>query len=289
MKEISTYMDQIIRLTIEYVPKIMLAIVVFSIGWWLINRITRIAMKGLDSSRLSADIRSFSYSVINIGLKVLLIISIADIVGIATTSFVGIIAAMGFAIGLALQGNLSNFASGVLILIMRPFKVGDEVKLQGIWAFVKEIQIFHTVFANFDNTETIIPNSVVMNGTIQNMSQTSTRGISIKLAIPFEEDLDKVMYIVKEAAYKIPEVDKSKEPFFWITNHEPHNMQMYVGFKIPQEGFWTTDFKVRKSIIDACVKHKLKVVYPEGVGYGAFGTWKSERSADDNQRLVQGT
>ncbi len=289
MKEISTYIDQIVRLTVEYIPRVILAILVLSIGWWIINKITRAAMKRLDSSGLSADIRSFTYSVINIGLKVLLIISIADIIGIATTSFVGIIAAMGFAIGLALQGNLSNFASGVLILMMRPFKVGDEVKVQGLWAFVKEIQIFHTVFTNFDQTDTIIPNSVVMSGTIQNMSDTPIRGISIKLAIPFEEDIDRIMQIVKEAAYSIPEVDRSKEPFYWITNHESHHMQMFVGFKIPQKGFWNTDFKVRKAIIDACVQNKLKVVYPEGIDFGEFGKWKSEASANSGQRLVQST
>ncbi len=201
----------------------------------------------------------------------MVVISVAGIVGIETTSFVGIIAAMGFAVGLALQGNLSNFAAGVMILLMRPFKVGDEVKIQGFWAFVKEIQIFHTVLTNFDQTEAIIPNSVIMNGTIENLSTTPTRSINITINIPYSEDLIKVEKLLTQAAYSVPEVDKNKNPFFWIMAYETHFIKTYISFSTSQEGFWDTEVKVNKAVIKTLTDNKIQVAYPTGVAFGAFG------------------
>jgi len=213
MKELSTYFDQLIQLSVEYAPKVLLAIVVLIIGWWLAKKVTEFVVKGVErSSKNNKELQGFLSSIVGIGLKILVVISVAGIVGIETTSFVGIITAMGFAVGLALQGNLSNFAAGVMILIMRPFKVGDEVKVQGFWAFVKDIQIFHTVLQNFDQTEAIIPNSLIMSGTIQNLSSMPTRSIAILLRVPFGEDLDRVVEIVKEAAFSVPNVEKEKKP-----------------------------------------------------------------------------
>ncbi len=275
MEQANTYLERIIQLGVDYAPKILLAILVLIIGFWIANRLTRLVIKSLEKSNPNNhELQSFLGSIVGIGLKILVVISVAGIVGIETASFVGIIAAMGFAVGLALQGNLANFAAGVMILLMRPFKVGDEVKIQGYWAFVKKIQIFHTVLQNFDQTDTIIPNSVITSGTIENLSATSTRSISILLRIPFGEDLDKIIQLTKEAAYSIPEVDQSSKPFFWITNFETHYMQMYAGFSVSQEGFWDTDYKVRKTLIDSFVKHNIKVAYPEGVSYGEFGRWE---------------
>lgn len=204
-------------------------------------------------------------------MKIAVVISVAGIVGIHTTSFVGIIAAMGFAIGLALQGNLSNFAAGVIILLMKPFRIGDEVKIQGHWAFVKNILIFHTVLKNFDQTTTIIPNSVVMSGTIQNLSQTPTRSISVKLNIPYNEDLNKVQQLLMDAAYSVPEVDQNQKPFFWIQGYESHFIKISMAFSTPQSGFWNTEVKVNKAIIKTLTDNNIKVAYPTGVTFGQFG------------------
>ncbi len=275
MEQFNGYANQIIELAMNYTPKLLLALLVLTIGWWAVNQITKILLKAVEKSNVdSPEIKSFLGSLVSIGLKILLLLSVAGIVGIETTSFVGIIAAMGFALGLALQGNLSNFAAGIMILLLRPFKVGDEVKIQGNWAYVKEIQIFHTILSNFDRTEVIIPNSIIMGDTIENLSNTPTRSISIKFMVPFEEDLDRFIKVLTEAAYSIPEVDQSTEPFYWISDQETHYIQLHVGFDTTQEGFWNTDFKVRKAIIDAFVEYNIKVVYPEGVDFGQFGQEK---------------
>ena len=272
MEQFTVYMQALMASTIAYLPKIALAAILLFVGWKVANRISDLAIKAYEkTSSQNQEIKSFLGSMVGIGLKVLLVITVAGIVGIETTSFVGIIAAMGFAVGLALQGNLSNFASGVLILLFHPFKTGDEVKIQGNWAFVKEIQIFHTILKQFDQTDIIVPNSLVMSGTITNYSNTPTRSLSIQLNIPFNEDLDKVMDIMKKAVYSIPTIEQDKEPFFWIQNFKDHYIQLSVMISALQEGFWNTDFLARKALIEAFVENNIKIAYPTGVTYGEFG------------------
>jgi small conductance mechanosensitive channel len=274
MKPISFYVERLIELTVEYAPKVLLAIIVLIIGWWLAHRVAKLISRQMSKAGSDhPEITQFLISVTDIGLKILVIISVAGIVGIETTSFVGIIAAMGFAIGLALQGNLSNFAAGVIILIMRPFKVGDEVKIDGHWTYVKEIQIFHTILENFDHTEVIIPNSVITSGTIQNMSSTPIRDITIVLLIPFEESLDRVLEVVNDAVYSVPEIIKDAKPFFWILDNDSHAMKVSIGYSTSQEGYWDTDFKLRKTVINAFAEHNIKVSYPVGVAFGEYGKW----------------
>ncbi len=276
MEKINTYLDQLTTLAVEFAPKLLLATLILIVGWWVANRVTKLALKASQKlTKNNSELKTFIRSLVNIGLKILLILSVAGIVGIETTSFVGIIAAMGFAVGLALQGNLSNFAAGVLMLIFKPFKVGDEIKIQGFWAFVKEVQIFHTVLEQFDQTEVIIPNSIVMSGTIHNLSSTPTRSITVALKVPFGEDMDRVMSILKEAVYSIPEVDKDAKPFIWITDFESHYMQVSGGFSTSQEGYWDTDYEVRKAVIKAFVKHNIKVTYPTGAAFGQFGEFNT--------------
>lgn len=270
MEHFKVYIDQLLKLGIAYAPKVLLATIVLFLGWTLINRVTAWLIKWFEKSDLnSPEVETFLSSIFNIGLKVLLVISIAGILGIQTTSFVGIIAAMGFAVGLALQGNLSNFASGVLILMFRPFKVGDEVKIQGFWSTVKEIQIFHTVLKLADQSVVIIPNSVVMNGTIQNMSLSAMRGLSVTVRIPFNEDLDKVMRVATEALSTVSTIPNA--PSFALADFQPHCIQMSVDFAVAKENYWSTNFSARKALIDAFVKHNIKVAYPDGVTYGEFG------------------
>ena len=269
---IDKYVELIIDLTVQYIPKIVLAILLFIIGWWVINKSTKFLSGRLKKSNIfQIEVQSFFSSMFNIGLKILLLISIAGVVGVETTSFVGIIAAMSFAIGLALQGNLSNFAAGVMILITRPFRVGDEVKIQGYWSYVYEIQIFHTVLRNFDKTLVIIPNNIIMNNTIQNLSGLEVRSIKIKLTVPYSEDLNKVQELITEAAFSIPKVNSSKKPFFWIRGYKEYGIEISLNFVTSQEGFWNTEVAVNKAVIAILNAHNIKVAYPMGVVFGQFG------------------
>ena len=152
----SQLMDQAIGLVMAYAPKVVLAIITLIVGLWLINRFVRI----LDSKLGKKDptLNSFLCGLLSAILKILLLISVASMVGIATTSFVAIIGAAGLAVGLALQGSLGNFAGGVLILIFKPFKVGDTIEAQGFLGAVREISILYTIVDTFDNRRVVIPN-----------------------------------------------------------------------------------------------------------------------------------
>ena len=165
--------DQAITLVMAYAPKVVLAIITLIVGMWLINRFVRL----LDSKLGKKDptLNTFLCGLLSAVLKILLLISVASMVGIATTSFIAIIGAAGLAVGLALQGSLGNFAGGVLILIFKPFKVGDVIEAQGYLGSVMEISILYTIVNTFDNRRVIIPNGDLSNSSLTNLSAYPTR------------------------------------------------------------------------------------------------------------------
>lgn len=273
MKSLDAYVTEIIDFALHFSPRLMLAIIVLVFGFWLAKKMSVIVSEILQSSNVqSRELQSFLGSIVNIGLKILVIITVAGIVGIETTSFVGVVASMGFAVGLALQGNLSNFAAGVMILIMRPFKVGDEIVTSEIRGFVKEIQIFHTIVGQLDNTVMIIPNSFILNNPIKNSSVRTDRRVNTKFNIPYTEDFMKVKTIITEACYKVPEVDDSKRPYIYINEFNECSIQISASFATRENMYWQALVHVREAIILTMQEHKIQVVYPEGATIGYMGS-----------------
>lgn len=272
MEKLNEYIDLLIQLSIEYAPKVLLAVIVLSIGWWIAKRISNILGEKLQqTSSLEKSVQGFLCSIAELGMKVLVVISVAGIVGIETTSFVGIIAAMGFAVGLALQGNLSNFAAGVMILLNRPYKVGDEVKVDKSWGFVHEIKIFHTVIRNFDRTLTTIPNSKVIGGAIRNMSASPIRRIAIELNIPYTEDFNKAKSVLVEAVANVPNITDERPVRFNIKEFSDHFIRVKIVSFAALKGFWGTERNVKETIVNTLVKHNIKVAYPTGITFGEHG------------------
>ncbi len=196
-------MDQLMKaseawfpVVVAYGSRLLLALITLLIGWWLINRATSrigtlIAMRHADKA-----LQGFIESLANIVLKVLLVISVASMVGIETTSFIAAIGAAGLAIGLALQGSLANFAGGVLILLFRPFRIGDWIEAQGVSGTVDSIQIFHTVLRTGDNKTVIVPNGGLSNGTITNTSRQATRKVLFDVAVDRDADLQRAREVL---------------------------------------------------------------------------------------------
>ena len=271
MKELNTYFDQLLQVSTEYAPTVLLAIITLVGGWWLANRLSNLLGKKFKKSgTLDPGVETFITSISTIGMKILVVISVAGIIGIETTSFVGIVAAMGFAIGLALQGNLSNFAAGIIILLMRPFKVKDEVKIQDIGGFVYEIQIFHTVIRNYDKTFTIIPNSKITSAPIQNKSTSPIRRVSVKLNIPYSEDFEKVKTILIEAGLSISTIDSSMQPRCVIKTFDDHFIRISVNFFTSIKGFWGTKRALNEALLRALKENDIQIAYPTGVAFGAY-------------------
>lgn len=189
----SEYLSQGITLTMTYAPKLILAIITLLVGMWLINRFIKVLDAKL--SKKDPTLNTFLCGLISVTLKALLLISVASMVGIATTSFVAVIGAAGLAVGLALQGSLANFAGGVLILLFKPFKVGDTIEAQGYLGSVAEISILYTIVNTFDNRRIVIPNGDLSNASLTNLSAYPTRRCDMSFRIGYKDDIDKAKAI----------------------------------------------------------------------------------------------
>jgi len=180
-----------------------------------------------------------------------------------------------------MQGNLSNFASGVLILLLRPFKVGDELVIKGKWCFVKEIQIFHTIMRNFDKTVIVIPNSIIMKEMFQNNSVPDIRGVRLGFNIAYNEDIEKVRKVLTEAAYSVEGIKKDMEPFLWIGDFKEYYIQATITFYTEREKFWLVDPLAKKAFQEAMRKHKIKITYPISAEFGEVGSEKAFKRLED--------
>src|SRR5215471_16446106 len=193
-------------LVAAYGLKILGAIIFFIVGLWITNLIAKGISKLMNRKGWDHSLQTFLGSIISIGLKILLIISVAGMLGIETTSFIAVIGALGLAVGLALQGSLSNFAGGVLILLFKPFKVGDLVESNGYTGVVQEIQIFNTVLLTGDNKTVIIANANVSNGIIINQSRHGNLRVDLTAAVAADNNMDFVRTIVTNVLNSDPKI-----------------------------------------------------------------------------------
>jgi small conductance mechanosensitive channel len=198
MQNIDAFTTKAIELVMIYAPKFILAIITLFVGLWLIGLITKVTRKAMEKTKTDKTLIPFITNLLSWGLKLLLFISVASMVGIATTSFIAVLGAAGLAIGLALQGSLGNFAGGVLILIFKPYNVGELIEAQGHLGVVKEVQIFNTILLTPDNKRVIIPNGAVSNGSVVNYSAEGLLRVDLVIGIAYESDIPKA----KEVLYK---------------------------------------------------------------------------------------
>ena len=206
------HIEHVISILIEYTPRVLGAIIVLIVGLWLIKRLSKLATKSMANRDLDVSLRTFLRSLISVGLKVVLIVTVAGMIGIGTTSFVTILGAAGLAVGLALQGSLSNFAGGVLVLIFKPYKVGDSIEVLGQIGTVKEIQIFNTILLTTDLRTIILPNGAVSNGTIINNTKHGILRGDIQVSISAVHDVDHVIELLVEELLKHECILKTPAP-----------------------------------------------------------------------------
>jgi small conductance mechanosensitive channel len=209
---IDTHIDHIVSLVIEYAPHVLGALLVLVVGMWLIKRVTKLASKAMEKKDLDVSLRTFLRSLVSIGLKIFLIVTVAGMIGIGTTSFVTILGAAGLAVGLALQGSLSNFAGGVLTLVFKPYKVGDTIEVLGQTGTVKEIQVFNTILLTGELKTVILPNGAVSNGTIVNHSKNGTLRAEITVTVSVHNDIDALKGLLLGALLEEPLILSSPGP-----------------------------------------------------------------------------
>jgi small conductance mechanosensitive channel len=232
------WLEETGMVVLHYVPRLLMALLVLWVGLKLISLGTRVLRKGLHHREVDPTLQRFLGSLVGWGLKILLFISVIQMLGVATTSFVAVIGAAGLAVGLALQGTLSNFAGGVLVLLFRPYKLGDIIEAQGQTGEVKEIQIFTTVLLTVDHRTAIIPNGAMANGTIINHTEEGRLRVELPLFISDGADVERARQVLLTAMKANPDVLPEPSPSVAVTALTPQGTQLSVRPWCESHRFW---------------------------------------------------
>ncbi len=257
------YVDTAIEMAIEYGPKLLLAIIVLIVGLWIIKRVVNVINKGLEASNTDPTLAKFLGSLASIVFKALLFISVASMVGIETTSFIAILGAAGLAIGLALQGSLGNFAGGVLILMFRPYKVGDFVDAQGVAGTVAEIQIFNTVIKTPDNKVIIVPNGSISNGIITNFSAEENRRVDFVFGIGYDDDVAKAKATLRRIFDEDDRVHQDPEPFVVVSELADSSVNFTCRVWVNAADYWGVYFDTMEKVKLVFDQENIGIPYPQ--------------------------
>lgn len=256
-------MEALYALIVTYAGKVFLAVIVLLVGLWLIKRVTKLITSKLEKAALDESLRTFLIPLVRVTLQVLLVITIASMLGAEMTSFIAIIGAAGFAIGLALQGSLANFAGGVLILILKPFKVGDFIEAAGFSGTVKEIQVFHTILNTPDNRKIIIPNANLSNSSAVNYSAYDTRRLDLKFGVGYDDDVGKVKEVLQKIANDHPLVMKEPAPMIVLGEHGDSSIVFFFRVWCAAADYWTLYFEFMEQVKLAFDEENINIPYPQ--------------------------
>ncbi len=247
----------------KYGPDIVLAIITLLVGLWIIKLISRAVRKVLIKRDFDASLTPFLVTLLNIALKAALVVSAIDMVGIEVTSFVAIIGAAGLAVGLALQGTLQNFAGGVIILILKPFQVGDVIDAKGYMGTVKEIQIFYTIVNTFDKKVVYIPNGALANSDMTNLSKEDDRRNEWQFGIGYGDDVDKAKELLKKMIDEDERILKDPEPFIALHSLGDSSVNIVVRTWSKAENLWPVYFDMNEKVYKEFPKHGLNIPFPQ--------------------------
>lgn len=246
---------------LAWAPKLVAALVVLWIGFMIVNFIARLLGKSLDKSGVDRDLIPFLKSLVTVLLKVMVVITAAGVVGVEVTAFAALIAGAGLAIGAAMSGTLSHFAAGVMVLIFKPYRVGDLVDIQGTVGHVAEIQVFNTVINTLDNKKVIMPNGIATSGIMTNLTANGKLRVDLNVAMPYEEDFDKVKGIISTALNKVSE-RLPDEPTIEIEKFDEHNVLLAVRPYATDATYWDVYFNSYREIKKAFGEAGITVAYP---------------------------
>lgn len=255
--------DFLIAKTIEYGTSLLIAIAILVIGFMLVKRISKLFKKILHKRDFDPSLQGFLISMVSVTLKILVLLTALGQLGIEMTSFIALLGAAGLAIGMAFSGTLGNFAGGIMILIFRPYKVGDYLAAQGEEGIVKEIQIFNTILLTLDNKTVIIPNGTIANGNMTNFTYEETRRVDFTVGIAYGDDYDKAKAVLERF---ISEDDKIlKDPAYFIGLGELADSSVNITLRVwtKTADYWDVYFKMNEKIYKQFGQEGLNIPYPQ--------------------------
>lgn len=256
-------LNQITEIVIEYGPKLIGSIAVWIIGSWIIKAVTNGFGKILEKRKTDDTLKPFLKGIVGILLKLMLAISVLGMLGIEMTSFIAILGAMGLAVGLALSGTLQNFAGGVILLLFKPFKVGDLIEAQGFIGTVSEIQLFNTILKTPDNKTIILPNGSLSTSSMTNYSIEEKRRVDWTIGIGYGDDATKAIQVIKRLCDEDSRILKDPEVFIAISELADSSVNFTVRAWVESKDYWAVFFDMNKKVYMVFEKEGLHIPYPQ--------------------------
>ena len=261
--QVNQYVAQAQELVMTYGTRILFAILLLIVGLWIISKITKLLDKYSFSKLPDKTLSQFLSGLVNVLLKILLVISVASTLGIETTSFVAILGAASLAVGLALQGSLSNFAGGVMLLIFRPFKVGDYIAAQGLEGEVEDIGIFVTVLTTFDKQILIIPNGPLANGNIINYTKSEVRAVEVTVGVSYSDNLATVKTALEDVLKGDARVLQDQGNVVAVVDLGSSSVDFLVRAFVKTDDYWSYFFDARTAYKAAVEEAGATIPFPQ--------------------------
>ncbi len=264
MEKITSLSEQLYGLIMTYGPKLVGAIITLIIGMWVISILKSSLRKRFEKRNVDPSLRGFINSMIGIGLKLMLWIAVIGMVGVQMTSFVAILGAAGLAVGMALSGTLQNFAGGVMILLFKPFKVGDFIDAQGHTGSVNEIQIFNTILKTPDNKTIIIPNGGLSTSSMTNYSTELKRRVDFTFGIAYGDDVDKAKQVLLKLITADTRIlNDPAEPFIAVSELADSSVNLVVRVWAEATDYWAIYFDLTENVYKTFAKEGLNIPFPQ--------------------------
>lgn len=263
MDKLQDYYDMAIDMLIVYIPKLLTALLILVVGIWVIKFFVKGFQKASVKSKMDPSLSKFLSSLISLSLKALVIITVISMLGVETTSFITILGAAGLAIGFALQGSLSNFAGGVLLLVFKPFKVGDFIEGAGHSGSVHAIEVLATTLKTPDNKTIIIPNGQLSGGYIINFSAEPRRRVDFVFGISYNDDMKKAKSIIENIVKSDNRIINDPPPFIVISNLGESSVDITVRVWTETENYWAVFFDTTETVKTAFDANGISIPYPQ--------------------------
>lgn len=258
IRSIDQYLDSLLNLLLDYAPKLVAALIMLFVGIWAIRVINRISRKIMFKREIEPTLIEFLSDIIYWGLRLVLFIAVISKLGIESSSFLTILGAAGLAIGLSLQGSLSNFAGGMLIILFKPFKLGDTIEAQGVSGTVIDIQIFVTQLLTANNQVIFVPNGALSNGTITNFSKQSTRRTDLTIGVSYETNLKEVKEVLTEVLTSNNKILKTPAPNVSVRELTDSGVKLAVRAWAKNEDFGDVSIHILEDCMQALDKADIK-------------------------------
>lgn len=271
LTKLQRVLEQLVDFGVTAGGRLLSALLIFIIGRFIISFLKKVVARLMIRRKVDPSIQSFVKSLVSISLTVLLIIAVIGKLGVETTSFAALLASAGVAIGMALSGNLQNFAGGLIVLLLRPYKVGDVIESQGVSGTVREIQIFHTILVTADNKLVFIPNGSLSSGVITNYSRESTRRIEWVIGVEYGVDYSKVEDTVNRIVSSEKRILETPAPFVAVNALDASSVNLIIRVWVKSSDYWDVYFDMNKTIYSVFNEEGIEFPFPQLTIHNAKG------------------